>query len=110
MHMLAHTSFPTPTSSSHLELLLAHRGRQLNGEDTTMNGRPQAVAGDAQPVNGPNGNASGPSRERKDKRLPDATDDDLAVVRNLCQIVARLFYADQHAIVIDILSRHTVCV
>lgn len=41
-----------------------------------------------------------------DASLPEATQADLDLVRNLCQIVVRQFYGDQHAIVMDLLSRY----
>lgn len=45
---------------------------------------------------------------RAEAEVPTATKEDLELVRTVCQIVARQFYQDQHAILIDVLSTHLV--
>jgi hypothetical protein len=53
----------------------------------------------------PGGGQNGRVQETE---VPTATKDDLDLVRTVFQIVARQFYQDQHAILIDVLSKHLV--
>jgi hypothetical protein len=45
---------------------------------------------------------------RDENEVPAATKEDLDLVRTVCQIVIRQFYQDQHAILVDVLSKYTV--
>lgn len=51
---------------------------------------------------------TGQARARTEADLPAASDEDLNLVRTVCQMVTRQFYSDQHVILVDILSNHLV--
>jgi transcription initiation factor TFIIE subunit alpha len=48
------------------------------------------------------------SGSRSEQERPTATEEDLRLVRTVCQMVTRQFYSDQHVITIDILSKYSV--
>lgn len=52
--------------------------------------------------------AGGQGGGRNETDVPAATKDDLELLRTVFQIVTRQFYQDQHAILIDVLSKHLV--
>lgn len=52
--------------------------------------------------------STGQARTRTEADLPAASDQDLDLVRTVCQMVTRQFYSDQHVILVDILSNHLV--
>lgn len=54
------------------------------------------------------GGAGRSAAQARDNDLTDASEDDLRLVRTVCQMVARQFYSDQHVIVVDLLSKYQV--
>lgn len=52
--------------------------------------------------------SGGQNGSRREAEVPTASKEDLDSVRTVFQIVARQFYQDQHAILIDVLSKHLV--
>lgn len=48
------------------------------------------------------------SGSRPEHERPTASEEDLRLVRTVCQMVTRQFYSDQHVITIDILSKYSV--
>ena len=52
--------------------------------------------------------AAGQGSVRVESEVAKATKEDLELVRTVSQIVVRQFYQDQHAILIDVLTKHLV--